>query len=148
MLHLCCCVASAAEIPLDENRVLSKFCVCLVEITRDTAAGPPIFFSKRLMDTRQEEDARQENDHYCAEDARLVHLLQRRTAARADKDYATADQLSLCSTYTHKHKSVHKNICAHTSQCTRLIDHRCSRVRSPSLLARKVAVLEPQGSRA
>ena len=32
------------------------------------------------------------------EDARLVYLLQCRTAARADKDYATADQLSLCST--------------------------------------------------
>ena len=39
----------------------------------------------------------------------LVHLLQRRTAARADKDYATADQLSLCSEYTHKHKSVNKH---------------------------------------
>jgi hypothetical protein len=43
------------------------------------------------------------------EEERLVHLLQRRTAARADKDYATADQLSLCSEYTHKHKSVNKH---------------------------------------
>ncbi len=31
-------------------------------------------------------------------DERLVSLLQRRTAARAAKDYATADQLSLCFT--------------------------------------------------